>query len=136
SSPRAARSPPAVWVSAPLPVAGRAGERPDSPRSAEPALFDLTLRLVGLLEILDAQLALDAVRPLELDVAVADPLEAVAPGVAEVEAPARVGDDRDALALGRRARRCDVVDDEAEVPVVIGRLCSRLGDRQELVAHV
>ena len=49
------------------------------------------------------ELALDAVRALELDVAVADHLEPVAPGVAEVEALAGVGDDRDAFALGRFA---------------------------------
>ena len=61
-------------------------------------------------------------RPLELDVAVADDLEPVAPGVEEVEAPPGVGDDREALTLRRLARRGDVVDDEAEVAMVVGGL--------------
>ena len=60
----------------------------------------------------------------------------VAPGVEEVEpARARVHD-RQALALDRGAHRGDVVDDEAEMTLVVSRLPAALHERDELVAHV
>jgi hypothetical protein len=70
----------------------------------------------------------------ELDVPVFDHLDAVAPGVEEIEAAAR--EDRDPEPLERLAHGRAVVDHEAEVPVLVRRLRAALGQRDELVAHV
>src|SRR5438874_1420494 len=93
----------------------------------------LGLRLVALLEV-EAHAAQDRRRLRELHVAVVDRLHVVAPRVAEVERgrmrhlhPGR---------LELRAQRVLVVDDEAEVPVGVGRLRASAREREELVAHV
>ena len=70
----------------------------------------------------------------ELDVPVVDYLNLIAPGIEEVEAPAR--EDRDLLPFQGGAGRGLVVDDEAEVPGLIGRLAASLAEREELITHV
>jgi hypothetical protein len=89
-----------------------------------------------LLERLDAQRAAHARRALELDVAVADDLEAVAPRVAEVEALRAAAQHVEPLPPHGLARGVDVVDDEAKVAVVVRRLGATLRQRDELIAHV
>src|SRR3954453_979495 len=137
-----------TWCSRSPPPAGRGcapsrsgpGARA-SPRGRSTPLKspvgDLGLRGVGLLHAVDAELAAHPVGALELDVAVANDLEAVAPRVAEVEAlPAPAAEQLQALALDRGPRGVDVVDDEPEVALLVGRLASPFGDGDELVAHV
>src|SRR5918998_332434 len=109
--------------------------RRDRSAAREAALGDLGAGGVRLLQSLDTQLALHGRDALELDVAVVDDLDAVAPRVQEVESPA-ASDLSQPLRLDRRADRLLVVDDQAEVAAVVGRLGPPLRDRQELVAHV
>jgi nitroreductase len=69
----------------------------------------------------------------EFDLRVLDHLDEVAPGVAEVVSTAEELDSR----LSQRLERgLSVLDDEPEVPLVVGRLRAALGEREELVAHV
>ena len=70
----------------------------------------------------------------ELDLAVVDDLEHVAPRVAHVQAAARLG--LDARLRQRRAHRLAVVDHEPEVARVVGWLAPPLREREELVADV
>ena len=70
----------------------------------------------------------------ELDVAVLDDLDVVAPRVDEVEPAA--GQDLGARLLERLAQRRAVVDDEAEVAVLVLGLRAAGGERDELIAHV
>ncbi len=70
----------------------------------------------------------------ELDVVVADDLDAVAPGVAEVEEAARQR--LDARLDQRVAHGLLVVDDEAEMTAVVGGLLAALLQRDELVAQI
>src|SRR5438270_3660625 len=70
----------------------------------------------------------------ELDIIVADNLDAVAPGIAEIEKAS--GQRRDACLRQRLANRLLVVDDETEMAAVIGSLAAALLKRQELVAKV
>jgi len=116
---------------------GRPPDRADDVRALiEPALLDLAQRRGRLAEPADAELALDAGGPLELNGLVGDDLEVVAPRIAEVEATRARVDDLEALAFHRRAHRGDVVDDEAEVALVVGGLPATLHQCDELVAHV
>src|SRR5439155_20229282 len=70
----------------------------------------------------------------ELDVVVADDLDAVAPRVAEIEELAGQGLD---TGLGHRpAHRLLVVDHQAKVPAIVGRLLAALLQGQELVAEI
>jgi hypothetical protein len=69
-----------------------------------------------------------------LDVTVANDLNAVAPGVAEVEE--RTGQYLDARLGQGSADGVLIVDDEAEVATVIGRLAASLLKRDELVTEV
>ena len=114
SRPPTARSP----STTPRPAAPR-GNGQLSPRSRISACAESRL-----LELLDPELALDAGGALELDVAVVDDLEAVAPRVEEVEPAA--GQDLQPLALDRGADGRLVVDDEAEVAAVVGALAAAL----------
>ena len=70
----------------------------------------------------------------ELDVVIADDLDAIAPRIAEVEEPA--GNDVHTRIRERRANGFLVVDDEAEVSAVVGALCPPFLEREELVAEV
>src|SRR5262249_47531704 len=68
------------------------------------------------------------------DVAVADDLDPVAPGVAEIEE--RSGQQLDARRLQRPPRRLLVVDHEAEMPAIVGRLLASLLEGDELIAEI
>src|SRR5262245_16495189 len=70
----------------------------------------------------------------ELDVIVADDLDPVAPRVEEVEEA--TGQRLDAGCRERAANRVLVVDHEAEMAAVVGRLLTALLQRQELVAQI
>src|SRR6516225_2061810 len=70
----------------------------------------------------------------ELDVVVADDLYAVAPGIAEIEEPARQR--LDARRRQRAADRVLVVDHETEMTAVVGGLGAALLQRQELIAQI
>ena len=70
----------------------------------------------------------------ELDVRVADDLDAVAPRVEEVEK--RTRQRLDAGVGERGADGLLVVDDESDVTAVVGRLAAALLQREELVAQV
>lgn len=70
----------------------------------------------------------------ELDAGVADDLDPVAPGIEKVEK--RPGQHVDPGLRQGPADRLLVVDDEAEMPPVVGRLTAALLERQELVAQV
>jgi hypothetical protein len=67
---------------------------------------------------------LDARHAIELDVGGGDELQAVAPGWRKSEAPA--GQHRQALALDGNVDRLLVIDEEAEVTAVVGRLGAAL----------
>jgi len=99
----------------------------------KPPVGDLAEGGAGLPDVLDPELAPYPRRAFELDVAVADDLEAVAPRVAEVEALAAAAEHPQALAGDRRPRSVDVVDDEAEMAAVVRRLRPALRDGEELV---
>ena len=71
----------------------------------------------------------------ELDVAVVDDLDPVAPGIAEVQPPAGL-DLHVVRGFERGAHRLLVVDDEPEVAPVVRALLAPLGQREELVAQV
>ena len=103
-------------------------------RLVQPPLRDLGLRLLGPSRAPRSPVAPDARRPLELDPAVVDDLDLVAPRIEEGEAA--TADDLQALALDRLPRHLDVVDDEAEVPVGVRFGLSRSEKREELIAHV
>ncbi len=60
----------------------------------------------------------------------------VPPGVEEVETTRTGMHDREALALHCGPHGGDVVDDEAEMALVVSRLSAALHERDELVAHV
>jgi hypothetical protein len=120
----------ALWE--PPAAAARSGrcDRPGLPsRLLEPALGDLPARLLALLDVLDPQLAPHAGGPLELHLAVVDDLEVVAPRVEEVEAAPR--EHAQALALDRRAGQFEVVDDQADVALAVGRLRPALREGDE-----
>ncbi len=70
----------------------------------------------------------------ELHVRVLHDLDAVAPGIAEVEAAA--AEQLDACLLGQLADALPVVDDEPEVARRVGRLRAALVEHEELVAQV
>src|SRR5262249_12264268 len=70
----------------------------------------------------------------ELDVVVAHDLDAIAPGIAEVEEAA--GQHLDASRLQGAPRRLLVVDHQAEMAAVVGRLLAALLERDELIAEV
>src|SRR5919197_2359430 len=114
--------------------AGEPTTRPSGRLAAETLGAKLFLRLVRLLQITKAHAVQDVVGFRELDLAVLDHLDVVAPRIAEVDRAARL--DVDARVLQSAARRLLVVDDEAEVPVRVGRLRAAGGERDELVAHV
>jgi catechol 2,3-dioxygenase-like lactoylglutathione lyase family enzyme len=102
--------------------------------SGQPLLAELRERPLRFGEAVETHTAQDLGRLRELDVAVVDDLDVVAPGVEEVEAASR-------LDLGTRlfegvAGRFFVVDDEAEVPLPVRRLRSAFRERDELVADV
>src|SRR5262249_6333866 len=97
-------------------------------------LAELCEGLLGLRELREAHPAQDLGRLRELDVAVVNDLDEVAPRVEEVEAAPRL--DLDAGLLERAAGRLLVVDDEAEMPMSVGRLRPAFGERDELVADV
>ena len=79
-----------------------------------------------ILQMGEAHAAQDVVGLGELDVAVADDLDAVAPGVAEIEE--RAGQELDAGGDQRLARRVLVVDDRV-VAAVVARLAAAPGAR-------
>ena len=70
----------------------------------------------------------------ELNVGVADDLDAIAPRVEKVEK--RAGQGLDAGIRQRPADDLFVVDDEAEVTAVVGRLFAAFLQRDELVAKI
>src|SRR5205807_7256651 len=86
-----------------------------------------------LLEAVEAHCAQDVLRLRELDFAEVDDLDLVAPRVVEIETASV---HRHAQLLQPLAHRCLVVDDEAEVAGLIGRLRASLRQRDELVAKV
>src|SRR5581483_9408404 len=88
----------------------------------------------ALLEPVEAHRTEDRGRLGELDVAVVDDLDVVAPRIVEVERAARA--DAHAGFGERLARSFLVVDYQAEVPGLIRRLGAPGGQRDELVAHV
>ena len=92
-----------------------------SSRSADSDFFEL-----------QAHPAKDLRRLRELDVAVLDDLDVVAPRVSERVA----AEDLDAGLAGGGEHRGAVVDDEAEVALAVGLAVRALGEREELVAHV
>src|SRR6185437_11573133 len=87
---------------------------------AQALVAELFKRLIGLAQVGQAHTAKDLGRLRELDVAVVDDLNVVAPGVAEVEPAA--GLQFDAGVNQRLAGRLLVVDDEAEVAGPVRRL--------------
>src|SRR4029079_18261668 len=103
-------------------VVGRPSE---AALSVESTLGYLSPCLHGLPELLDAEFALHAVHAVELDVAVADNLEPVSPGIQEVQAAATLDDEGEPLPYHGRPGRRDVVHDEAEVARIVGRLAAR-----------
>src|SRR5262245_28370609 len=70
----------------------------------------------------------------ELDVVVADDLEAVAPGIAKIEEASRQR--LDSCLEKRLAHRFLVVDHQTEMTAVIGRLPTALLKRQELISEI
>src|SRR6266540_1135598 len=70
----------------------------------------------------------------ELDIVIADDLDSVAPGVEEIEK--RTGQRLDARGRERAAHGVFVVDHEAEMTAVVGRLGAALLQRKELVAQI
>src|SRR5262249_51212305 len=70
----------------------------------------------------------------ELDIVIADDLDAVAPWVAEVKE--RPLDERNAGSLEGGARRLLVVDHEAEMATIVRRLSAPLLEGDELVAQI
>src|SRR5216684_5362767 len=70
----------------------------------------------------------------ELDVVIAHDLDAIAPGVAEIQK--RTVDRLDPRSLEGGARRLLVVDNEAEMPAVISGLFASRLQRDELVAKI
>src|SRR5262249_12927832 len=70
----------------------------------------------------------------ELNIVVADDLDAVAPRIAEIEEWARQR--LDARSRERAAHRLLVVDHEAEMAAVVGRLLAALLQRDELIAQI
>src|SRR5439155_13288958 len=109
------------------------GRPSKTPRLAgEPLRVQLFARRVSLLEPADAHPAQDLRRLRELDVAVADDLDLVAPRVVEVEPPP--GPHCDAGLGQRRADGLLVVDDEAEVPRRVRRLAPRRREGEARVA--
>src|SRR5262245_27027652 len=70
----------------------------------------------------------------ELDVVIPDDLDAVAPGIAEIkEAP---GQHLDPGLRQRLAHRLFVIDDQAEMPAVIGGLPTAFLQGEELIAKI
>src|SRR5215468_6181747 len=99
------------------------------------ALFGQLLdRVLVLREVGEAHAAQHVGGLGELDVVVADDLDAVAPGIAEIEeAPGQRLD----AGLGQRlADRFLVVDHQPEMTAVVGRLRAALLQRDELVAEI
>ena len=79
--------------------------------------------------------ALEHIRRLgELDVVIADDLDAVAPGIEEIQEPA--GQRLDAGLRERLADRVLVIDHEPEMTPVIGGLLAALLQREELIAKI
>jgi hypothetical protein len=70
----------------------------------------------------------------ELDLGVFDDLHEIAPRIAEVEPGS--GKDVDPRLYQGSARGCPIVDDQAQVAALVGRLGAALGERDELVADV
>src|SRR5262249_26721104 len=102
-------------------------------------LFDalraqLLARAIRFLEPVETLRSQDLRRLHELDIAVVDDLDQVAPGVVEVEPPRPV--DADAELVEARADGVLAVDDESEVTRLVLHLRPALGERDELVAHV
>src|SRR5438270_6849674 len=94
-------------------------------------LLDCPLALAQPVEL---HCAKDLGRLAELDVGVGDDLHVVAPGVCEVERAGRLhGNLLFAQAL---AHGLLVIDDQTEVPRLVGRLRAAGGEGDELVAHV
>src|SRR5919108_1103724 len=89
---------------------------------------------VRLRELVDAHAAKHLWCLGELDFAVVDDLDVVAPRIQEVEGAASL--DVDTGLLKGRADALLVIDDEPEVPSLVGRLRSAGLERDELVAHV
>src|SRR6185503_18643232 len=114
--------------------AGRAEPGRSASIRIEPFLAQLGQRVRRLLEVVQAHPAQDARGLRELNFAVFDDLQVVAPGVEKVEAaaaerpdPRRIEGSPDGLL---------VVDDETEVTRLVGRLAAAFGEGDELVAHV
>ena len=107
------------------PLAGRPGQS---------FLAELCDRLLRLGQVIKVHAAQNLRRLRELDVAVVDDLDVVAPGVDEIETASRL--DLRAGIGERLARRLLVVDDQTEVTAAVRRLSSALRERDELVADV
>src|SRR5215468_2189636 len=107
-----------------------------SPGSARGHAFVLKLldRVLVLRQMGEPHAAQHVRRLGELNVVVADDLEAVAPGIAEIEEPARQR--LDARRRQRAADRVLVIDHETEMTAIIGGLGAALLQRDELIAQI
>src|SRR5919197_5668047 len=114
--------------------AGEPTTRPSGRLAAETLGAKLFLRLVRLLQITKAHAVQDVIGFRELDLAVLDHLDVVAPRISEIDRAARL--DVDARLLQGAARGLLVVDDEAEMPMRVGGLAAAGGGRAELGAPV
>src|SRR5262245_23887231 len=89
-------------------------------------------RVLGFLEPVEPHALEDARSLRELDLAVVDELPAVAPRIAEVVR----ADDLDTARTQAAHGLLEVVDDEPDVPAVVGDMRDAAGERDELVSHV
>src|SRR5579872_1399091 len=104
------------------------------PSAGETFLAQLAERLLRLLERVETHAPQHLAGLRELDVAVVDDLDVIAPWV--VEAQVRRARDRDVGLGERRAHAFLVVDDETEVTRAVLRLRASARQGDELVAHV